>query len=32
VVELPDGTMVREDSARLAERIRAGELDERPAA
>ncbi len=30
VVELPDGTMVREESARLAERIRAGELGERP--
>ncbi|MGA2164821.1 MAG: glutathione S-transferase N-terminal domain-containing protein [Solirubrobacteraceae bacterium] len=32
VVELPDGTLVREESARLAERIRAGELGERPAA
>ncbi len=32
VVELPDGTMVREESSRLAERIRAGELAERPAA
>ncbi len=32
VVELPDGTMVREESTRLAERIRAGELGERPAA
>ena len=30
VVELSDGTMVREESARLAERIRAGELGERP--
>ncbi len=32
VIELPDGTMVREESARLVERIRAGELGERPAA
>jgi glutathione S-transferase len=32
VIELSDGTMVREESARLAERIRAGELGERPAA
>jgi hypothetical protein len=32
LVELPDGTMVRDESARLAERIRAGELGERPAA
>jgi hypothetical protein len=32
VVELPDGTMVRDESARLAERIRAGEFSERPAA
>ena len=32
VVELPDGTMVRDESARLAERIRAGELGERPVA
>jgi glutathione S-transferase len=31
VVELPDGTMVREESARLAQRIHAGELDGRPA-
>ena len=32
VVELPDGTMVREESARLAERIRVGELGVRPSA
>ncbi len=32
VLELPDGTMMRDESARLAERIRAGELGEWPAA
>ncbi len=32
VIELPDGTMVRDESARLVERIRAGELGEHPAA
>jgi glutathione S-transferase len=32
MVELSDGTLVRDESARLAERIRAGEFGERPAA
>lgn len=31
-IELPDGTMVREESAQLVERIRAGRLEQQPSA